>query len=63
MIEPTETESKEDIDKFIQVMIDIAKLADSNPEEVQKCPMTTPVKRLDETQAARKLDLSLKEYE
>ncbi|MCX6984380.1 MAG: aminomethyl-transferring glycine dehydrogenase subunit GcvPB [Lentisphaerae bacterium] len=58
MIEPTETESKEDIDKFIQVMIEIAKLADENPEEIRKCPVTMPIKRLDETQAARKLDLA-----
>ncbi len=58
MIEPTETESKEDIDKFIQVMIDIAKLADENPDAIKQCPLTTPVKRLDETQAARKLDLA-----
>jgi glycine dehydrogenase subunit 2 len=58
MIEPTETESKEDIDKFIQVMIEIAKLADENPEEIKKCPVTMPIKRLDETRAARKLDLA-----
>jgi glycine dehydrogenase subunit 2 len=58
MIEPTETESKEDIDKFIQVMIEIAKLADGNPDEIKKCPMTMPIRRLDETQAARKLDLA-----
>jgi glycine dehydrogenase subunit 2 len=58
MIEPTETESKEDIDKFIQVMIDIAKLADENPAEISKCPVTMPIRRLDELKAARKLDLA-----
>ncbi|MFA6292540.1 MAG: aminomethyl-transferring glycine dehydrogenase subunit GcvPB [Victivallales bacterium] len=58
MIEPTETESKEDIDKFIQVMIDIAKLADDNPGEINKCPVTMPIRRLNELQAARKLDLA-----
>ncbi|NOY74163.1 MAG: glycine dehydrogenase subunit 2 [Kiritimatiellaeota bacterium] len=58
MIEPTETESKEEIDSFIDALIEIAKLADSNPEEVVKCPVTTSVRRLDETKAARELDLA-----
>jgi glycine dehydrogenase subunit 2 len=58
MIEPTETESKEDIDKFIEEMIQIAKLAEENPDAIKQCPLTTPVKRLDEAQAARKLDLA-----
>ncbi len=54
MIEPTETESKETLDEFIDVMIRIAKEAEEDPEIVQEAPHTTPVKRLDETQAARK---------
>lgn len=54
MIEPTETESKEQMDIFIEAMIEIAELADKNPDEVKKCPVTTPVGRLDETSAARK---------
>jgi glycine dehydrogenase subunit 2 len=54
MIEPTETESKETMDKFIDAMIELAELAESNPDAVTQCPLTTPVKRLDETQAARK---------
>ncbi len=54
MIEPTETESKEQIDVFIQAMIEIAGLAESNPEAVTSAPKNTPVSRLDETQAARK---------
>ncbi len=37
---------------------EIAKLAESNPEEILKCPVTTPVHRLDEAQAARKPDLA-----
>lgn len=54
MIEPTETESKETIDYFVETMIEIAKLAEKDPEQLTKAPETTPVQRLDETQAARK---------
>lgn len=53
MIEPTETESKQEMDLFIDAMLEIADLVEANPEEVTKCPVTTPVGRLDETQAAR----------
>jgi glycine dehydrogenase subunit 2 len=54
MIEPTETESKETLDEFIEKMIQIAKEAEENPEMVQEAPHTTVVKRLDEATAARK---------
>lgn len=54
MIEPTETESKETLDAFINAMIQIAKEAEESPEIVQEAPHTTVVKRLDETLAARK---------
>ena len=54
MFEPTETESKETLDSFIETMIVIAKEAEENPEVVQEAPHTTIVKRLDETKAARK---------
>jgi len=54
MIEPTETESKETLDSFIDAMIQIAKEAEETPEIVQEAPHTTVVKRLDETMAARK---------
>ncbi|MDF2945725.1 MAG: beta-eliminating lyase family protein [Bacillales bacterium] len=53
MIEPTETESKETLDGFIDVMIQIAKEVEDTPEIVQNAPHTTVVKRLDETRAAR----------
>jgi glycine dehydrogenase subunit 2 len=53
MIEPTETESKETLDSFIDIMIQIAKEAEENPEVVQEAPHTTVVGRLDETKAAR----------
>lgn len=54
MIEPTETESKETLDAFIDAMIQIAKEAEENPEIVQEAPHTTVVGRMDETTAARK---------
>lgn len=60
MIEPTETESIEEMDEFIAAMIEIAELAEKNPEAVTSCPKSTPVGRLDETLAARKPDLAAK---
>ncbi|SDY55581.1 glycine dehydrogenase subunit 2 [Evansella caseinilytica] len=54
MIEPTETESKETLDEFIEAMIQIAKEAEENPEIVQEAPHQTVIDRLDETTAARK---------
>jgi glycine dehydrogenase subunit 2 len=54
MIEPTETETKETLDEFIEVMIQIAKEAEDNPEIVQEAPHHTVIGRLDETTAARK---------
>ena len=57
MIEPTETESKETLDNFIEVMIEIAQLAKTNPDAVRNAPVTTPVRRLDETKAAREPNL------
>lgn len=53
MIEPTETESKETIDQFIEVMRKIAQEAKSDPEMVHSAPHNTPVSRPDETMAAR----------
>lgn len=61
MIEPTESETKERLDEFINAMIDIAKEIKENPEEVLKHPLNTPVKKVDEVLAARKLDLAYKQ--
>jgi glycine dehydrogenase subunit 2 len=52
MVEPTETESKESIDYFIDVMRKIAKECAENPELVKTAPHTTPVKRVDEKTAS-----------
>ena len=57
MTEPTETESKETLDAYIDAMKEIAKEADENPEILHTAPHNTPVRRLDEVMAARKLDL------
>jgi len=60
MIEPTETESKESLDEFIQAMIQIAKEAEENPEVVRSAPQNTPVTRLDEAKAAKDLNVRCK---
>ncbi|MDP9728755.1 aminomethyl-transferring glycine dehydrogenase subunit GcvPB [Alicyclobacillus tolerans] len=53
MIEPTETESLETLDDFANVLLQIAKEAEENPELVKHAPYTTVVSRLDEVTAAR----------
>jgi len=57
MIEPTETESKDTLDKFIEAMKEIAELSQTNPQAVKDTPLTTPVSRPDETKAVRELNL------
>ncbi len=54
MIEPTETESKETLDRFIDVMKIILEEAEKDEESVKNSPYSTPVRRLDEVLAARK---------
>jgi glycine cleavage system P protein (glycine dehydrogenase) subunit 2 len=58
MIEPTETESKETLDAFCDAMLTIAGQADSDPEALHQAPVTTPVGRLDEVFAAKRLNCS-----
>jgi glycine dehydrogenase subunit 2 len=53
MIEPTETESKETLDEFIDAMIQIAEEAQTDPEHVRNAPHTTFISRPDEAKAAR----------
>ncbi|GAH05306.1 unnamed protein product [marine sediment metagenome] len=57
MTEPTETESKETLDAYIDAMKEIAREADENPEILHTAPHNTPVRRLDEVKAARNPDL------
>ena len=53
MIEPTETESKETLDAFIEVMKKIAQEALEQPELLQNAPHSTPVRRLDDVKAVK----------
>jgi glycine dehydrogenase subunit 2 len=57
MIEPTETESKETLDQFAKIMIQIAHEVDNDPELVKTAPHTTPVSRLDEARAVKQPDI------
>jgi len=54
MIEPTETEAKQELDAFIDAMRAIAAEAEQSPEVVKKAPHTTRIGRIDEASAARK---------
>ena len=54
MIEPTESESKEEMDLFVEAMKSIAEEVEENPQTVLDAPHSTRVSRLDETAAARK---------
>ena len=54
MVEPTETEAKEDLDAFVAAMLRIADEAEKNPDLLHSAPTRTKVGRLDETTAARK---------
>ena len=54
MIEPTETESRENLDAFCEAMLAIAREAEEQPQLVREAPHTTPLRRLDEATAARR---------
>ncbi len=58
LIEPTETESREELDRYVDALIAIRDEAESDPDLVQQAPHTTPVRRLDDVKAARELDLT-----
>ncbi len=58
LIEPTETESKETLDGFIQAMKAILEEASNAPEKLTTAPHSMPIKRLDDVKAARELDLN-----
>lgn len=58
LIEPTETESKETLDQFVDVMIDLLALSRNNPQAMKDAPLTMPVRRLDDVKAARELDIA-----
>jgi len=58
MIEPTETETKESLDRFADALLSINKEIDTEKEVVLHAPYTTPVRRLDEVRAAKQLNVS-----
>jgi glycine dehydrogenase subunit 2 len=58
LIEPTESETREELDGFVQAMIQIRKEAREHPDLVRDAPHRMPVRRLDEVHAARHLDLA-----
>ncbi|MCG7844572.1 MAG: aminomethyl-transferring glycine dehydrogenase subunit GcvPB, partial [Methanomassiliicoccales archaeon] len=60
MIEPTETESKETLDRYAQALLDIAA---EDPEKVRSAPHNTAVSRVDEVYAAKELILSWRIYQ
>ncbi|MEW8221031.1 MAG: aminomethyl-transferring glycine dehydrogenase subunit GcvPB, partial [Candidatus Thiodiazotropha taylori] len=60
LIEPTESEAKEELDQFVEIMRTIKQEAENQPELVKQAPHTMPVKRLDDVRAARELDLAYK---
>ena len=57
LIEPTETEAKQELDAFVEVMQKIQQEAEAEPEKVKGAPYTLPVRRLDDVKAAKELDL------
>jgi len=63
MIEPTETESRESLDHFVEALLKINEEIETNPELVKSAPHTTPVRRLDEALAAKNLDVCWKPKE
>ena len=60
LIEPTETEAKEDLDRFCEAMIAIRREMELEPGKLSAAPHTMPVRRLDDVRAAKQLDLAWK---
>jgi glycine dehydrogenase subunit 2 len=57
LVEPTETETMEELDAFVAALVQIQEEAENQPETVTGAPYTLPVRRLDDVKAARELDL------
>jgi glycine dehydrogenase subunit 2 len=60
LIEPTETETREELDGFVEAMVQIRKEAEDEPDLVKSAPHSQPVRRLDEVRAAKELDLAFR---
>ncbi|MEO1319863.1 MAG: aminomethyl-transferring glycine dehydrogenase subunit GcvPB, partial [Pseudomonadota bacterium] len=61
LIEPTETESRDMLDAFVDAMVRIAERVTSDPESIHAAPVTQPVRRLDDVRAAKQLDIAWRE--
>ncbi len=62
LIEPTETETLAEMDRFVEALVTIRKEAEEDAEKLKTAPHTLPVRRLDDVRAARELDLVYKEH-
>jgi glycine dehydrogenase subunit 2 len=60
LIEPTETESKEELDAFVEAMVAIREEALTDPARLKGAPYTLPRRRLDDVRAAKQLDIAWK---
>lgn len=60
LIEPTETESKAQMDEFVDIMVTLLNEAQTEPDKLRGAPFTLPVRRLDDVKAAKELDLKWK---
>lgn len=58
LIEPTETESVDELDRFVDAMVAIQREAEESPDKVKGAPFTQPVRRLDDVKAARELNVA-----
>lgn len=58
LIEPTETETRDELDAFVEALVKIQAEAETQPDTVTGAPFTLPVRRLDDVKAARELDLA-----
>ena len=58
MVEPTESEDRDTLDRFVQVLEELIEVAKTDPDQLHRAPVTTPVGRLDEVKAARDMRLS-----
>jgi len=62
MIEPTETETKQEMDRFIHAMKAIVEEAYEKPEMLKNAPINTPIRRTNDVKAAKDLDIAYKKH-
>ncbi|MDE4965889.1 aminomethyl-transferring glycine dehydrogenase subunit GcvPB, partial [Francisella tularensis subsp. holarctica] len=57
LIEPTETENVDSLEKFIQAMVEIRDIAKKDPQDLKGAPYNLPARRLDDVKSAKELDI------